>query len=338
MFANKVQSYAIGLLPKHKRSPNGWLSYNCPACIHRGHSRPDSRTRGGAFIDPNGGIKYHCFNCKFAASWYPGQLIGPQFKNVLIWMGANAQDVAKLNLEAFKLKQDGKVTPGLIERNTDELKSVSLPARAEKFGYWASLENPPEDFIKCVEYVSSRNQKLLEWYDDFHWSPEQRDRVIIPLRYQGHIYGWTARLIREPKNDKEPKYLMQNKSKFLFGADTLSKHNRKYVIISEGPLNAIALDGVATLGSELTETQIKWINSTDKEIILLADRDKAGDYLIDCAIENRWSVSFPPFTKQINDGFDAVNYYGRLAALKMIIDSTEANPFKINIKRKEWID
>ena len=35
-----------------KQTPSGWLTINCPCCIHFGQARPDRRHRGGVMFTP----------------------------------------------------------------------------------------------------------------------------------------------------------------------------------------------------------------------------------------------------------------------------------------------
>ena len=70
------------------------------------------------------------------------------------------------------------------------------------------------------------------------------------------------------------------------------------------------------------------------EIVLVPDRDKAGQKLIDDALEYGWSVSFPEWEADVKDINAAVIRYGRLFTLKSIIDTKQTNRLKINLMRK----
>ena len=69
--------------------------------------------------------------------------------------------------------------------------------------------------IEVLEYMANRNLYFEDL--DFYWSPEiaYRDRLIIPLTYQGKTVGWTARKVR----DGNPKYLSEQQPGFVFGID-----------------------------------------------------------------------------------------------------------------------
>lgn len=341
MFDNYIQSLATNLLPvKNKRNPNGWISFNCPACVHRGQQRPDTRQRGGMMYLTGGGIRYNCFNCKLSTSWQPGFALGNFTKKVLSWFGASREDIDKAAFEAFKIKEESPELADFTSEETKHLQTSTLPKDSKPIMQLVEEGFDNFRFLQAIEYLQSRHEDLLFWYNDFHWSPEFPERIIVPLKHQGIVYGWVGRLTRAPKNSSEPPYITRSsveQEKFLFNADALFAKTGKYVIVSEGLLDAIALSGVATLGNSISEVQLKWLNSSDKEIIVLADRDKAGQDLIDIALDNGWPVSFPPFDDDIKDGFDAAIKYGRPMALKLIIDYKEDNPLKINIKRRDWV-
>ena len=57
------------------------------------------------------------------------------------------------------------------------------------------------------------------------------------------------------------------------------------------PIDAIAIDGVALLGSEVKEQQTALLNSLGKHVIVVPDRDEAGQKLVHDSIEAGWSVS-----------------------------------------------
>ena len=61
----------------------------------------------------------------------------------------------------------------------------------------------------------------------------------------------------------------------MYNMDVLSKR-RKYLIVVEGVLDALSIDGLAVLHNKLTQVQIDLIKQFDGEIIVCPDRDAAG--------------------------------------------------------------
>jgi len=62
------------------------------------------------------------------------------------------------------------------------------------------------------------------------------------------------------------------------------------------------------------------------------DRDKNGGTLVDVALNNNWSVSFPLWENGIKDAAKATEKYGRILTLQSILDSAEENPTTIKHK------
>ena len=110
----------------------------------------------------------------------------------------------------------------------------------------------------------------------------------------------------------------------------------KFVIVTEGPFDAIAVSGVSILGSEINDTQRELIDGLGRQVIVVPDRDAPGEKLINQAIEFGWSVAFPDWDKTVGDVADAVLKYGRLFTLQSILKTTESSKLKIDLKRKMY--
>ena len=67
----------------------------------------------------------------------------------------------------------------------------------------------------------------------------------------------------------------------------------KFVIVCEGPFDAMSIDGVAVMHNEVSEQQADIIDSLGREVIVVADTDKSGSKLLDNAVEYGWTASFP---------------------------------------------
>lgn len=68
-----------------------------------------------------------------------------------------------------------------------------------------------------------------------------KDRIIIPVRLNGELLGWTSRAIGAPKN--APRYLASNQDikNTVFNYDSLKDGGERLFIV-EGPFDAIKLD------------------------------------------------------------------------------------------------
>jgi len=173
------------------------------------------------------------------------------------------------------------------------------------------------------------------WYD-FMYSPDMyfnfNERLIIPFYWRGDVVGYTGRLFEDIE---KVKYVTDVQPGYVFNMDT-QDWTRKFVIVTEGPFDAITVSGVSILGSEINGIQRELINNLNRQVIVVPDRDAPGEKLINQAIEFGWSVAFPEWDKTVKDVADAVAKYGRLFVLQSIIRSTESSKLKIDLKRKMY--
>ena len=114
--------------------------------------------------------------------------------------------------------------------------------------------------------------------------------------------------------------------------------NAKFVIVCEGPMDAMAVDGVAVLSNECSEQQADIIDSLGREVIVVPDCDRAGIKLIDAAIEYGWHVSFPIWQETCKDVSEAVDKYGKLFTIKSILAGRETSKLKIKLLSKRMLD
>ena len=157
-------------------------------------------------------------------------------------------------------------------------------------------------------------------------------RLIIPFYWHGDIVGYTGRLF-EPSD--KIKYYTDVQPGYVFNIDS-QDWSRKFVIVTEGPFDAIAVSGVSILGSEINDIQRELVNGLNRQVIVVPDRDAPGEKLVNQAIEFGWSVAFPEWDKTISDVAEAVLKYGRLFTIQSILSSTESSKLKIDLKRKMY--
>ena len=323
---NEIQTGLLTLLPsKRKDTPSGWASFNAPCCIHNGDSR-DTRQRGGILINPAGGFQYHCFNCNFKAGWTPGHLLTKNTKHLFKWLGMSDTDISKLGLIALKLKDNQPISKKELSLTLEER---ALPDDCLPVLDWINKGATDIELINVIEYILSRGMTLDDY--PWHWCPSTgyKDRVILPFYNNGKIVGWTGRKI----TDGKPKYLTDAQPGYVFNLDR--QHNdRSFIIVVEGQFDAIAVDGVAIMHNEPNEAQCSRINALGKHVIVVPDRDKAGSKIIKSAIENKWSVSIPPWN-DVKDVADAMLKYGKLYTLFTILHYRETNEIKIQLLKKK---
>ena len=334
---NLIQSTILNSLPSgKKKTPSGWLSFNAPCCIHNG-TGADKRKRGGIMTSADGTLSYHCFNCGFKTSYVVGRKLNAKTRQLMSWLGISTETIRKLSIEAMRYEESGdEYKP---KKNINFI-TKPLPKNTHTLDYWLEkyvakdlTDTQYKKIDQLLNYLKKRGI-APDWYR-FCYSPTQEGdfhrRVILPFYWKGDIVGHTGRLFDTRNN--EVKYWTETQPGYVFNVDA-QDWTRKFVLVTEGPFDALCVSGVSILGSEINETQKEIINSLSRQVIVVPDRDKAGAKLIDQAMEFGWSVSFPDWQKGVDDVAESVLQYGRLYTIQSILKATENNKLKIDLKRK----
>ena len=328
--SNAISETAINLWRmgrKTKQSSNGWLSGNAVCCTHNNESQ-DKRGRGGFRLNEDGGISYSCFNCKFKATYTPGYALSFKFRNLLSWLGADKNQIQKLVFEALAIKNEGN---GPLVLNSEQrirnvFKTIDLPENTCSIAEWEHAGCDFDDFNAVKGYLRDRRLDPLD--SRFYWTPSNylgfNRSVIIPYTYKGNIVGYTSRTI----DFRNPKYYNKSENNYVYGFDHQDPSWAR-TIITEGPFDAISVDGLALLGSELNDDKIKLINQLQTEKILVPDKDKDGFKMVEAALDAGWKVSIPPWS--VKDVNAARQYLGKLVCLKLITEYATNSIIKIRM-------
>lgn len=329
-----IDTLLAHLPAKRKQTPSGWISFNAPCCVHKGEA-PDTRQRGGFIVNGGNAVSYHCFNCGFKCSWQPGRHVSKNMKNFLRWLHVSDDTINKIIFEALKTSEEQAASATSIIPKFDE-RALPLDSKSlEDWSNWIELqgwENADQSLIDVFCYL--RNIRALDPFGyPYYWTNKVgfKNRVIIPFLKDGNIVGWTARAI----NDAQPKYLSEQQPGYVFNLDRQTT-DRQFVIVSEGPFDALSIDGCALLGAEIKDSQNWLLHQLGKEIILVPDRDRAGQQTVEQALEYGWSISMPDWPEGIKDTNDAVCKLGKLATLYLIVSAKESNKLKIQLRMKKW--
>jgi len=325
LIADTLLSY---LPSKRKTTPSGWISFNAPCC-------GDKRQRGGFIVNAGEAVSYHCFNCQFKASWQPGRTISQKMNKLMRLLNIPDDAINQLRLEALRLNDTSTTEIRSIIPKFDE-RALPMDAKSlEEWSTWIELqgwENTDQKLIDIFCYL--RNVRSLDPYAyTYYWTNKVgfSNRVIIPFIHEGKIVGYTARAI----GDAKPKYISEQQPGYVFNLDN-QRNDREFVIVSEGPFDALSIDGCALLGAEIKDSQNWLLKQLGKEIILVPDRDHEGPKTVEQAIEFGWSVSMPDWPEGVKDVNDALCKLGKLATLWLIISAKESNSLKIQLRAKKW--
>jgi DNA primase len=149
-----------------------------------------------------------------------------------------------------------------------------------------ALESP-----RAVSYFEGRriNQDSIVKFDLGY--SEKQDSVVIPMQSpDGMTIGFVARTI-EGKEFKNTPGLP--KSKILFNLHRVKSSKVVYVV--ESSFDAIRLDqvgfpAVATLGANVSSSQMKLLEKYFNNVVLVADNDEAGSIMADRLTEKLGSL------------------------------------------------
>jgi len=334
---NSIQSSITAALPaKRKQTPSGWISFDAPCCVHNGESA-DKRKRGGMMVNGDGTVSYHCFNCGYKASYVPGRNMTHKMRKLLGWFGMPDSEITRLSLEALKIKDEYTDSENLGNVSAPTFESKKLPVGASLIADRLNQDNiKPEDlepeFIDAVDYIINGRGLSIDDYD-FMWTPEgsYTSRLIVPFYSQGNVVGYTARKL----GDGSPKYITDSQPGYVFNLDSQG-WDRKFVIVTEGPFDAISVSGVAVLRNDINDQQAMLINSLQREVIVVPDRDQSGENLVTQAVKYGWNVSFPEWPDDdIKDVADAVKRYGKIYTMQKIVHA-KATALKIQLLAKTY--
>ena len=335
---NLIQNTILTSLPANrKKTPSGRISFNAPCYVHNGETA-DKKKRGGIMTSADGTVSYHCFNCGFKANYVIGRKLNQKMRSFMGYIGITDDTIRKLAIEAMREEQaDVKYE----KKKFVTFKNKNFPKHTRPLYKWleeytaGTIHVEQQNKIdKLLNYLASRGIGA-DWYDfmyssDKYWDVDKR--LLIPFYWRGDIVGFTGRMFEQ--SDKV-KYYTDVQPGYVFNMDA-QDWTRKFVIVTEGPFDAITVSGVSILGSEINETQRELIDALGRQVIVVPDRDAPGEKLINQAIEFGWSVAFPEWDKTVGDVADAVLKYGRLFTIQSILKTTESSKLKIDLKRKMY--
>ncbi len=333
---NLIQSTILTSLPAgRKKTPSGWIAFNAPCCIHNEETQ-DKKKRGGLMTSADGTVSYHCFNCGFKASYQIGRRLSQKMRLFMSYIGIADDTIRKLAIEAMRYEE------GDIKYEKKKFVSFNkkeLPNQTKKLETWLTqyttlTATEQKNIDSLLNYLTSRGIGP-DWYDFMYSSNNYFDvnkRLLIPFYWRGDVVGFTGRLF-EPL--EKVKYFTDVQPGYVFNMDA-QDWSRKFVLVTEGPFDAITISGVSILGSEINDTQRDLINGLNRQVIVVPDRDAPGQKLVNQAIEFGWSVAFPEWDKTVGDVAEAVLKYGRLFTIQSILKTTESSKLKIDLKRKMY--
>lgn len=178
-------------------------------------------------------------------------------------------------------------TQGVVEHDVD----LALQARHQLMGpqFNDFTKIKPRGITKrffqhLVDRGYENPHDLIQDYDlRCAMTGRYKDRIIIPVRMNGELLGWTSRAIGNPKN--APRYLASNEDvkTVIFNYDDLKKGGDRLFVV-EGPFDAMRVDNfglshpqssgpnkgfnirsTCTFGTSVTPSQIALLRALTKK-------------------------------------------------------------------------
>ncbi len=178
------------------------------------------------------------------------------------------------------------------------------------------------------------------------------DRVLFPIfDIRGRVIGFGGRIWKPA--EKAPKYInsgessIYSKRKALFGLNLAKKEiiKKGCVYVVEGYLDMIIpfMRGVenivASLGTSLTQEQIKLLSRFCSKVVLVFDSDRAGENAmlrtIDLLLENQMQIQVVELPAG-EDPDSIVRKKGKDCFLKMLNQPLDFFDFKLKILKKQF--
>lgn len=255
-----------------------------------------------------------------AARWYYEQLQQPQ--------GAAVQSY----LDRRQIRKNIAVRFGM-GASLNEWDALTHAMRAK--GY------TKEELLAAGLAAAGKNGGI---YDKF------RNRLMLPvIDSRGDVVGFGSRVI----DNSSPKYMNTtetvafSKRRVLYGLNLAKKTKRPNIILCEGNLDVVTLhqagfdNAVASMGTALTQEQVRLLSRFTKELVLCYDNDKAGQLATDRALEllrnTEFKVKVLRLPQRLVDGNyvkqdadDFIKYQGRDAFESLLSGSENGVEFTMS--------
>lgn len=312
---------------RHGVASQGWNTVFCEVC------GDGSRTKGprGGWLFSDGGETafYHCFNCGCNENFSTNRehAFSKGMRNVFDSFGIPSTDYNAL----------------LLKKKTDTKRAVSAKPKfshtyIELPDHFSLLKDCDTEQAKFAKKFLRDNYALSTKHFSFYFATgitQSKDmkiraeaksfsgRLVIPYFKSGKLIYYQARDIT---GSSRMKYMSPEvpKKNILFNIDQLYRNTEEPLYVVEGAMDAIHLNGIATLGNELSTPQCDMLASSNRRKILVPDFKGDSAKLCEQFVENGWEVSFPEYRTKAKDVSEAVVNYGKLYTAYDIVKNVKS--------------
>lgn len=320
----------ISLPPR--TNTQGWYPILCKVCGD--HGRKGKRA---GFRFDNGTVGYNCFNCGHTAAYDPTKNPTLPTAMVTVLDAFDVSDTDRQKIILSGLKHQIKYGLAIRDNPTTEIlqpQPINVPP------YFIPLKDEDND-ISQLAITHLKEQRNIDFTQYQFYIGVQTDktsepwvgRLIIPIFKDQKLVFFQG---RDLSGVHKKKYLSPGipKDNIIYGYDHLFENVDDPLYITEGWFDAWHLKGVCVFGNKMTQNQIRWINQTKRQKVIVPDRYGNGKMLAEQGVQLGWSVSTP--INEIGDCKDiteAVVKYGKPFILRAIRKSTHSDyTASVNIK------
>jgi len=297
--------------------PNGrgFFSVLCKVC--NDHGRKGKRA---GFTFENQSVGYNCFNCGHSAGYTPSthETMPKDMITVLESFGIPQVDWEPVLFANLADRENGDVSVKPVFSSI-EPKPLTFPP------FFYQLNDDPNDEWAqfAIEYISSRKiswkeypfyivKRQVEHPDNKKWY----GRLIIPVYKNNQVVFWQG---RDLTGLHVQKYLSvsEPRDRIISNYDRLRQESDQPLFVTEGWFDAEHVRGIAVFGNSLIDAQIKWLNQSYRQKVIIPDRFGDGHLLAKDGLKQGWAVSLPDIGS-CKDVDEAVRHYGLLYTLTTI--------------------
>lgn len=278
-----IEKNYIGMLSSRldKFSQKNDNTYNF-RCFYCGDSKKSkSKIRGYLYAIGNS-FNYRCHNCGKSIS----------FKTFLKDIDSNLYE--KYILEKFK---DSKFSEPKLKKIISPSTSIIRLKKEEKQSqkcFDLPLISDLNTEHPAVKYLEQRKIPLdrfntLYFSENFKsWTNTQKHtfsslkydepRIIIPLIYEGNLFGFQGRSLSKSSKLKYITIILDQKYPKIYGYDSIDWNNNVYIL--EGPFDSMFVpNSIAMAGADVSLSQIT--NRKDIDFIFIYDNEKRKKEIVD---------------------------------------------------------
>jgi hypothetical protein len=323
--ATSLRDLIESTVPLGRPSAKGWRPLRCALC--------NDHSERAAFLLEGDAVAFTCFNCGVKAKYEEnaGEL-SKNMRRVLVAHGVRPEALTELSSAVWFqrggrpgaiLLEDLKPPPSLV---TPE---VSLPPGTRYLG----SEGHEDLQAPLIEYLLRRGQDPLQLRAAYSLSPQHHRRVVLPCHRDGKVIYWQSRAIDD---GVKPRYRSAGETKdaVLWGYDHLWRHPHRVLFVTEGIFNAAPVQGVALLGSKVSESQALALERCRRRKVVVVDRDSNGEGLAAEALRLGWELTF--VDERASDVADSAARFGRAyTAWSLLANATSSLPDLKRVRRSE---